>query len=151
MTAVDTSAIARTCVVRLPASWFTFSVRSPPCTGDACHLGLAAELALGTDLARDACDLVGERGELVDHRVDRVLQLEDLALGVDRDLLAEVAVGNRGGHLRDVAHLIREVCGHDVDVLGQTPPGAGDACHLGLTAELALGTDSILPILVRKP
>ena len=29
VTAVETSAIARTCVVRLPASWFTFSVRSP--------------------------------------------------------------------------------------------------------------------------
>jgi hypothetical protein len=51
-------------------------------------LGLPAELALGADLARDAGHLVGERVELVDHRVDGVLELEDLALHVDRDLLA---------------------------------------------------------------
>ena len=55
---------------------FTFSVRSAPRAADALHLGLAAELAFGADLARDARDLVRERRELVDHRVDRVLQLE---------------------------------------------------------------------------
>ena len=59
-----------------------------PDARDALDLRLAAELALGADLARDAGHLVGERGELVDHRVDRVLELEDLAAGVDRDLLA---------------------------------------------------------------
>ena len=72
---------------------------------DALHLGLAAELALGADLARDARDLVGEGRELVDHRVERVLQLEDLALRVDGDLLREVAVRDRGRDVRDVAHL----------------------------------------------
>jgi len=51
-----------------------------PGAADSLDLGLAAELALGAYLARDAGDLVRERGELVDHRVDRVLQLEDLAL-----------------------------------------------------------------------
>src|SRR3712207_9019302 len=52
--------------------------------------GLAAELALGADLARDARDLVRERAQLVDHRVDRVLQLEDLAPRLDGDLLRQV-------------------------------------------------------------
>ena len=47
--------------------------------------------------------------ELVDHRVDRVLELEDLALDVDRDLLRQVAVGDRGRDLGDVAHLGGEV------------------------------------------
>ena len=37
---------------------------------DALDLRLAAEAALGADLARDARDLVRERSELVDHRVD---------------------------------------------------------------------------------
>jgi hypothetical protein len=50
-----------------------------PRARDAAHLGLTAELALGADLAGDARHLGGERAELVDHRVDRVLQLEDLA------------------------------------------------------------------------
>ena len=43
-----------------------------PRAADALDLGLAAEHALGADLARDARDLVGEGRELVDHRVDRV-------------------------------------------------------------------------------
>ena len=36
----------------------------------------------------------GERVQLVDHRVDGVLELEDLALDVDGDLAREVAVGD---------------------------------------------------------
>ena len=51
----------RTCEVRLPASGLTFSVRSLPRAGDALDLGLAAELALGADLAGDARHLGGER------------------------------------------------------------------------------------------
>ena len=50
-----------------------------PGAGDALHLRLAAELALGADLAGDARDLGREARELVDHRVDRVLELEHLA------------------------------------------------------------------------
>ena len=41
-------------------------------------------------------------GELVDHRADRVLQLADLALDVDGDLAAEIALGDGGRHLGDV-------------------------------------------------
>ena len=41
---------------------------------------LAAELAFGADLARDARHLRREAVQLIDHRVDGVLQLEDLAL-----------------------------------------------------------------------
>ena len=55
----------------------------------AAHLGLATELALGADFFCDARDLGGEGVELVDHRVDGVLELEHLALGVDGDLLRE--------------------------------------------------------------
>ena len=107
----------------------------------ALHLGLAAELSVGADLAGDAGDLVGERRELVDHRVDGPLELEHLALHVDGDLLAQVAVGHRGRHLGDVADLVGQVAGHEVDVVGQVLPGAGDAGHLGLAAEDPLGAD----------
>src|SRR5439155_10116910 len=48
------------------------------------HVRLAAEAALGADLARDARDFGGKGVELVDHHVDRVLQLEDLAVDIDR-------------------------------------------------------------------
>jgi hypothetical protein len=51
---------------------------------------------------------------------------ELLAAHVDRDLLAQVAVGDRRGHLGDVAHLSGQVAGHEVDVVGQVLP---DAAH----------------------
>src|SRR5205085_2082749 len=70
-----------------------------------------------------------------------VLQLENLAAHVDGDLLRQVAGGDRGGHLGDVAHLAGEVRGHRVDVVGEVLPGAGDTADLRLTAELALGAD----------
>ena len=77
--AVATSAMLRTWPVRLPAIELTLSVRSfqVPATPGTC--GLAAELAVGADLARDARHLAGEGVELVDHRVDGLLQLQDLA------------------------------------------------------------------------
>ena len=112
-----------------------------PRAADAFDLGLAAEAALGADLARDARDLVGERRELVDHRVDRVLQLEDLAARVDGDLLRQVALRDRGRDLGDVAHLVGEVRRHAVHGLGQVAPRAADVLDLGLAAEAALGAD----------
>ena len=83
----------------------------------------------------------GEAVELVDHRVDRVLELEDLPLDVDGDLLGEVAVGDGGGDLGDVAHLVGEVAGHAVDVVGQVLPDARHPADLRLAAQPALGAD----------
>src|SRR6202022_81415 len=110
-----------------------------PNAGDALHLRLAAELAVGSDLTGNTRDLTRERVELVDHRVDGVLELEDLALAFDRDLLGDVAVGNRGRDLGDVTNLTGEVAGHRVDVVGEVLPRAADALHVGLAAELAFG------------
>ena len=112
-----------------------------PGAGDAAHQRLAAELAFGADLARDARHFAGEGVELVHHRVDGVLQLENFAAHVDRDLLRQVAIGDRGRHLGDVADLRRQVARHRVDALGQVLPGAGDAEHVGLTAEPPFGAD----------
>ena len=92
-----------------------------PGAGHALHVGLAAELAFGADLARHARHFGGERRQLVDHRVDGVLQLEDLALDVDGDLLRQVAGGHRGGHVGDVAHLRGQVAGHEVDATRSGP------------------------------
>src|SRR5205085_325276 len=108
---------------------------------DAADLRLAAELAFGTDLARHARDFRGEAVELIDHDVDRVLQLADLALDVDGDLLGEVASGHSGCHVSDVAYLRGEIARHRVDVVGQVVPGTRCAWHVGLAAQAALGTD----------
>src|SRR6185312_2118692 len=112
-----------------------------PRAGHALHVGLAAQTSVGADLARDARHFRGERGELVDHRVDRVLELEDLAFDVDGDLLRQVAPGHRLGHVGDVAHLAGQVAGHRVDALGQVLPRSGHAFDVGLAAELAFGAD----------
>src|SRR5690606_32100786 len=112
-----------------------------PGAGDALDLGLAAEFAFGADFTGDAGDFVGEGGELVDHRVDGVLQLEDFALGVDGDLLGEVALGDGGGDVGDVADLRGQIAGELVHVLGQIPPRAGHTEHLSLTTELAFDAD----------
>src|SRR5205823_1434633 len=93
------------------------------------------------DLARYARHLTGERVELVDHGVDRVLELENLAPDVDGDLLGEVAVCDGRRDLRDVADLRGEVAGHAVHALGQVFPDATHALDLSLAAQLALGAD----------
>ena len=104
--AVATSAMLRTWAVRLPAMKLTLSVRSfqVPATPGTC--GLAAELAFGADLARDARHFRGEGVELVHHGVDGVFQLENFAAHVHGDLARQVAARHGGGHLRDVAHLV---------------------------------------------
>ncbi len=112
-----------------------------PRARDAFDVGLPAELSLRADFFRDARDLRGERRELIDHDVDRVLQLEDLAARVDGDLLREVALRDGGRDLRDVAHLRGEVGGEAVDVVGQVLPRSADAFDVGLPAELSLVTD----------
>ena len=119
----------------------TLSVRSFQVPATPGTVGLSAEPSVGADLAGDARDFGGERVELVDHRVDRVLQLENLAAGIDGDLAREVAAGDRRGDLGDVADLRRQVCREQVDVVGEVLPGAADAGHDRLSAELALGAD----------
>src|SRR4029077_18583051 len=83
----------------------------------AFHLSLAAQLALGADLAGDAGDFRGEGVQLVDHDIDGVLEFEDLALDLHRDLLREVALLHGGRHFGDVTDLGREVGGELVDVV----------------------------------
>ena len=53
----------------------------------------------------------------------------------------KVAAGDGGGHLGDVADLAGQVAGHQVHVVGQVLPGAGDAFDLRLAAELAFRAD----------
>jgi hypothetical protein len=43
--------------------------------------------------------------------------------------------------LVDVADLRRQVAGHEVDVVGQVLPGAGDTGHLRLPAQLSFRAD----------
>ena len=140
-TAVVTSAILRTCAVRLAPIVLTESVRSFHVPATPGTTACTPRRPFGADLARHARHLRGERAQLLDHRVDGLLELQDLAAHVHRDLLGQVAVGDGDGHLGDVAHLAGEVRGHRVDVVGEVLPRAGHAGHLRLAAELAFGAD----------
>ena len=106
-TAVVTSAMLRTWVVRFAGQEVDVVGQVLPHAGDARHLRLAAELALGADLAGHAGHFAGEAVQLIDHHVDGFLQLQDLAAHVDGDLLRQVAVGDGGRHFGDVADLGR--------------------------------------------
>src|SRR5207249_2400865 len=110
-----------------------------PDAGRAPDVGLAPKPALGTDLPGHARDLVGEGVELADHRVDGVLELQDLSVNVDRDLLRLVTLRASGLDLGDVADLAGQVAGHQVHVVGHVLPHAAHAPHVRLATELALG------------
>ena len=94
----------------------------------------AAQVAVALHQAGDAGQvglqpvllLVGPRrlAQVGDHLVDVVLELGDLAAGLDGDRPGQVALGHGGGHLGDRAHLGGQVAGQLVDVLGEPLPGA---------------------------
>src|SRR5439155_8924312 len=73
-----------------------------PGAGHAFHIGLAAKLAISADLASHARYFAGKRVQLIHHRVDGVLELEDFTFDIDGDLLGKVAGGNGLGHVGDV-------------------------------------------------
>src|SRR5207237_446719 len=79
--------------------------------------------------------------ELVHHRIDRVLQLENFALHIDRDLLGKVAVGHGRRDGRDVTDLSGQVTGHGVHTVGEVLPRTGHAFDARLAAQLAFGAD----------
>src|SRR5262249_8121261 len=112
-----------------------------PCAADIGHLRLAAELAFRADFAGHARDFGREGVELVHHGVNGVLEFENFALHVARDVAVKGPAGDGGGDFGDVADLTGEVGGHEVDVVGEVLPSAGHAGYAGLAAELAFGAD----------
>ena len=102
------------------------------------HAGEPREVGLQPVLLGVA---VGRQPQVVDHRVDVVLELGDLAARVDLNRSREVALGDGGRDLGDRADLRRQVRGEQVDVAGEVLPRAGGAGHVGLAAEPALDAD----------
>ena len=102
---------------------------------------LAAKPAFGTHFAGHARHFAGERVQLVHHRVDGFFQQQNFAADVHRDLLGQVAAGDGRRHFGDVSHLAGQVAGHGVDGVGEILPRSGDAGHLRLAAQFAVGSD----------
>ena len=105
--------------------------------GHAGHVGLSAQPALAAHFARHARHFAGEPVELVHHRVESFLELQNFSAHVHRNLAGKVAARDGRGHLGDVSDLAGQVAGHEVDVVRQVFPGSSDAGHLRLAAELA--------------
>src|ERR1700692_879313 len=89
-TAVVTSAMLRTCAVRFPAIELTlsgrvFQVPATPLTS-ACPPSLPPV----PHFLRTTGDFRGERAELIHHRVDGILQLQNLAAYVHGDFSREI-------------------------------------------------------------
>ena len=108
---------------------------------DSGHVRLAAEFSFRAYVARDARHFGRERAQLIDHGVDRVLQLEDLALHIHGHLARQVALRDRGRHVGDVSHLAREVRGHEVHVVGEILPRSRDSRHVRLATQASFGAD----------
>jgi hypothetical protein len=111
-----------------------------PRSCDARHTRLPAQLSFSSHFARHASYFGRECAELIDHDVDRVLELENFSLCVSGDLPAQVAFGYCGRHVGDISHLTCEVRRHEVHVVGEVLPRARDVRHFGLTAEFSLGS-----------
>ena len=131
-TAMVTSAMLRTCAVRLPAIWLTDSVSSFQTPETPLHLRLAAELAFGADLARDARHFRREDRQLVDHLVDQLGRAQELAferpaVDFERHRLPEIALGHRADRARHFGRRPDEVVDQRVDGGDFVGPAAGDA------------------------
>ena len=112
-----------------------------PGTGGSGHVGLATQTSFHTDLACDGSNLIGESSKRAGHVVDGFGQGCDFPLGVHRQFLSQLAVGNGGHDFHDAAYLFGQVGSHYVYVVCEILPRAGDAGHLRLAAELAVGAD----------
>src|ERR1700722_5708430 len=72
-----------------------------PGSSNALHHSLSAELAFGTNFASHTSYFAGERVELVHHDVDGVLELQNFAAHIHRDLARQIAVSDGGGDFCD--------------------------------------------------
>jgi hypothetical protein len=126
----------------------TLSVSSRHTPVTSAHLGLAAELALGADLARHAGHLGGEDRELLDHGVDdgggaQELALQWPAVDVEPHRLQQVALSHGGDHPRDLGGRPDEVVDQRIDRTLHLAPGAGGQAELHALAGAALLADRL--------
>ena len=107
------------------------------------HFSDREEIALSLQHAREFREIrlepvllfIAFRGhaEVVDHRVDVVLQLRDFPARLHLDRARKIALGDGGRDLGDSAHLGGEVGSEEIDVRRQVLPGAGGAGNVRLS------------------
>src|SRR5262249_46240977 len=110
----------------------------PPQPRGARHFGLAAELAFDPHFAGYVGHVLAEWRKAGDHAVVGIGERGVLAFGLEYDFWGEVALGRAAHYLRDSAHLIVEVRRHEIHVVREVLPGAGNTRHLRLATEPAV-------------
>jgi len=114
-----------------------------PTSGQQCNDGPAGRRAPGTSLMLSDTDLFRRQPDgsirmrrirpltrptprpgtaLKNHQGGDHLQVEDLALYVDRDLFRQVPLRNRSGDLGDIPHLRCKILSHQVHIAGEILP-----------------------------
>jgi len=126
----------------------TLSVKSFQTPRHLGNLGLAAELALGADLAGDARHLRGEHAQLLDHRVDDVGGLQELAAqrpAVDIEFhgLQQVALGDGGDRAGHFTGRPQQVVDQRVDRAFHVGPGAAGESEPHALPGLAFAADDL--------
>ena len=68
-----------------------------PCSFDILHLGLNTQLSLGSDLPSHTSDFCGKDGELINHVVDSIDEIQDFSRHLDaHDFLREITTRDSG-------------------------------------------------------
>ena len=139
--AVVTSAMLRTWAVRLPAIELTLSVRSfqvPATPGTSAWPPSLPSVptSRATRVTSAAKALSWSTIVLIVSFSCRISPRD-----VDGDLLRQVAVGDGGRHLGDVAHLAGQVDAIELTVSVRSFQVPATPCTCGLAAELAFGAD----------
>src|SRR5262249_45969375 len=141
VTAVATSAIARTWLVRFAASRFTLPVRSFQVPAAP---GTLAWPPSRPSTPTSRATLVTCSANVASVSVTLLIVSASAPTSPLRscgELLSRVAVGGRGRDFDGAAHLVGQVRGEEIDGGGEVLPGARHAGDVGLPTELALGAD----------
>ena len=101
---------------------------------------LTTKFSLRPDLECDSRDFSGEHPQADHHRVDRCLELEDLASGIDFNLFGEISASDGFGDLGDGPDLAGEVPGEVVHDVCELAPCALDVQYECLAAEFTTNT-----------
>ena len=96
--------------------------------------------SLCSNFTGNACHFAGEPVELIHHRVESFLELQDFAADIHGDFSRKVATRNRSCDFCNVSHLTSQVASHKVHVVGEVFPGTAHTGHLRLATKLTFGT-----------
>src|SRR5262249_36828187 len=86
-----------------------------PHPSDPGNLCLTTEVSFGTDFTSYTSHFRSKRPQLIDHRIDGVLELSNFPFDINGNLSREVSIGYRSSYCSNVSDLSRQITSHRVD------------------------------------